>query len=53
MSPGSAAPRPQALDHLGISAGWNKTDVLAVLLVGDREIETAGQSAGLGLAALA
>src|SRR6202035_1047651 len=44
---------PQALDHLGIASGWNEADVLAVLLVGDREIETAGQIAGLGLAALA
>src|SRR3984893_1440004 len=44
---------PQALDHLGIASGGNETDVLAVLLVGDREIETTGQIAGLGLAALA
>src|ERR1700732_2636180 len=44
---------PQAFDHLGIASGGNETDVLAVLLVGDREVETAGQIAGLALAALA
>src|SRR5713226_4433600 len=44
---------PQALDHLGIASGGNEADVLAVLLVGDREVETAGQIAGLRLAALA
>src|ERR1700736_3333917 len=43
---------PQALDHLGIASRGNEADVLAVLLVGDREIETTGQIAGLGLAAL-
>ena len=52
ISPGSAAPAA-ALDHLGIAPGRNEADVLAVLLVGDRQAESAGQLAGLRLAALA
>src|SRR5213082_2270032 len=43
----------QSLDHVGIAAAWHKTDVLAVLLVGDRKPEAARQFAGLGFAAIA
>src|SRR5262245_483951 len=45
--------RPQALDHLGIAAGRHETDILAVVLVRDREAELASELAGLGLRALA
>ena len=43
----------EPLDHLGVTAGRHEADVLAVVLVGDRQAEAAGQFAGLGLAALA
>src|SRR5205807_1459823 len=45
--------RPQARDHLAVAAGRHKADVLAVLLVGDRQPEAAGERAGLRLVALA
>ena len=37
--------RPQPLDHVGIMAGRHEADVLAVLLVGDRETVLARQLA--------
>src|SRR5256885_2157325 len=48
---GSARPKP--FDHLGIAPGWHEADVLAVVLVGNREAEAAGEFARLGLRALA
>ena len=49
ISPGSAAPGLQAFDHVGVAAGRHEADVLAVVLVGDREAKLAGQFAGSGL----
>src|SRR5262249_23734714 len=40
----------EALDHLGIAAGRHEADVLAVVLVGDRQAKAARQLARLGLA---
>src|SRR5450432_2756206 len=40
-------------DDVGVMAGRHKADVLAVVLVGDRQAELARQFAGLGLGALA
>ena len=45
--------RLEPLDHLGVAAGRHEADVLAVVLVGDRQAEAAREFAGLGLAALA
>src|SRR5205814_7300048 len=45
--------RPEPLDHLGVAAGRDETDVLAVMLVGDRQPEAAGELARLGLGAFA
>src|SRR5262245_41505445 len=42
----------QALDHLGIVTGRHKAYVLAVVLVGDRQAETAGELACLRLGPL-
>src|ERR1700738_2940288 len=44
---------PQALDHVGVAPGRNEADVLAVVLLGHREIEAARERAGLGLGHLA
>src|SRR5579871_6930690 len=44
--------RPQPLDHFRIVAARHEADVLAVLLVGDRQTEAARQLAGLGLGAI-
>src|SRR5262245_61132822 len=43
----------QTLDHLGVVTGRHKTDVLAVVLVGDSQTETAGELACLRLGPLA
>ena len=53
MSPGSAAPGLQPLDHVGVAAGRHEADVLAVVLVGDREAEAARQLARLRLGPVA
>ncbi len=45
MSPGAAAPGLQPLDHVGVAPGRHEADVLAVLLVGDREAELARELA--------
>ena len=45
--------RLQPLDHVRVVAGRHEADVLAVVLVGDREAELARQFARLGLAAFA
>src|ERR1039458_959030 len=45
--------RLQALDHVRVMAGRHEADVLAVMLVGNRQPELARQFARLGLAALA
>ena len=45
--------RLQLLDDVGIAAGRHEADVLAVLLVGDREPELPRQLAGLRLAHVA
>src|SRR5215472_4527026 len=50
---GSGGARTQPFDHIGITAVWHETDVLAVLFVGDREAEAAGQIAGLRFRAIA
>ena len=39
MSPGRGRARLQPLDHVGVAAGRHEADVLAVVLVGDREAE--------------
>src|SRR5262249_57003355 len=44
---GSGGARTQPFDHIGITTVWHETDVLAVLFVGDREAEAAGQNAGV------
>jgi len=43
----------QSLDHVGVAAGRYKADVLAVVLVGDRKPELAGELSRLGLAEIA
>src|SRR5262249_58354995 len=43
----------EPLDRLGVAARWHKADVLAVVLVGDREAEAARQLARLGLGLVA
>src|SRR5262249_11682574 len=45
--------RLEPLDHLGVAARRHKADVLAVVLVGDREAEAARQLARLGLGLVA
>src|SRR4029453_13082470 len=50
---GLGGARPQPLDHLGIAAGRHEADVLAVVLVGNRQAKAAGEVPGLRLAALA
>jgi len=45
--------RLQPFDDVGIVAGRHEADVLAVVLVGDRQPELARQFARLGLAAFA
>src|SRR5262245_6253664 len=42
----------EPLDHLGVTAGRHEADVLAVVLVGDREAEPARQLARLRLGPL-
>src|SRR6516225_7506051 len=49
--PGGAGTQP--FDHIGIAAARHKTDVLAVLFVGDGEPEPAGQFARLRFGAIA
>ena len=49
----AAAARLQPFDHIGVAAGRHKADVLAVVLVGDRQAELAGELARLGLAEIA
>src|SRR5262252_2897413 len=49
--PGGA--RTQPFDHIGIAAVWHKTDVLAVLFVGNGEPEPASQFARLCLGPIA
>src|SRR6266581_5878697 len=44
---------PQPLDDVGITAGRDEADVLAVVLVRHRQIEPAGKLADLGFRALA
>src|SRR5258707_6948931 len=39
----------EPLDHIGVTAGWHEADVLAVVLVGDRETEAARQLPSLRL----
>src|SRR5271169_4711086 len=46
---GLAGFRPQPLDQLRIGALWDKANVLAVGLVGDRQTEMPGQRTGLVL----
>ena len=41
--------RPQPADDVGIAPGGHEADVLAVLLVGDRQSEAPRQLAGLRL----
>ena len=43
----------QAVDDVGVAAGGNEADVLAVVLVGDRQIEAMRQRARLALAHVA
>ena len=50
---GLGGPGPQALDHLGVAAGRHEADVLAVVLVGDRERESARKLARLRLGPVA
>ena len=50
---GLGGARSQPLDHVGVAAGRHETNVLAVVLVGDREGEATRELARLGLAALA
>ena len=45
--------RLQSLDHLRVITGRHEADVLAVVLIGNRQPELARQFARLGLAALA
>src|SRR5438876_3408079 len=45
--------RLEPLDHLGVAAGRHEADVLAVVLVGDREPEPARELAGLRLGLVA
>src|SRR5262249_39374524 len=49
--PGRAGLEP--LDHLGVAARWHEADVLAVVLVGNREAEPARQLARLRLGLVA
>ena len=44
-----ARPRLQPLDDVGVAPGGHEADVLAVVLVGDREPERAGRLPRLGL----
>ena len=53
MSPGFGGARLQPLDHIGVVPGRHEADVLAVVLVGDRQPELARKLARLGLGALA
>ena len=46
---GLAGLRAQAGDDVGVGALRHKADILAVRLVGDRQVELAGQRAGLVL----
>ncbi len=50
---GLGGARLEPLDHLGVAAGRHEADVLAVVLVGDRQLEPARQLAGLGLGLVA
>src|SRR5216683_4662087 len=50
---GLGGPGLEPLDHLAVAAGRHETDVLAVVLVGDREVEPARQLARLRLGLVA
>src|SRR5262245_42425531 len=43
----------QPFDYVGVVTGWNETDVLAVVLVGNCEPEASRELAGFGLGSLA
>jgi hypothetical protein len=49
---GLGRPRLESLNDLGVAARWYEADVLAVVLVGDRECELARKLARLGLGPL-
>src|SRR3984957_7456749 len=51
--PGAGGPRPQTLDHFGVMPGRHEANILAVLLVGDRQTEMPRQFARLRLGAVA
>src|SRR5262249_25537747 len=50
---GLGGPRLEPFDHLAVAAGGDEADVLAVMLVGDRQAEPARKLAGLGLGLVA
>src|SRR5215831_19245881 len=50
---GNRRARQQPLDHIGVAAGRDETDILAVLLVGDRKAEAAREFAHLCLGLVA